>query len=152
MKLRKHFLLSACFALLGAGAVYAHSGATGIVKERMDAMKDIGKTMKSLGAMAKGEAAFNADTLKAAASSIKGHAGNIDRLFPDTKKSRKSHVTEAAPAIWEQKPEFIALANKMAEAAGGLETISSRSELGGQMKALAATCKGCHEKFRIKKH
>ncbi len=152
MKLRKHFLLSACFALLGAGAVYAHSGATGIVKERMDPMKDIGKTMKSLGAMAKGEATFSSDTVKAAAETITGHAGNFDRLFPDTKKSRKSHVTEAAPAIWTNKPEFLALAEKMAEAASGLETVAQRSELGSQMKTLADTCKGCHEKFRIKKN
>lgn len=151
MNLRKHLFLSLCFALLGAGAVFAHSGATGIVKERMEAMKAIGKTMKALGAMAKGDAAFSAAKMKAASETIKGHAGNIDRLFPDTKKSRKSHVTEAAPAIWEQKPEFLTLAKKMAEVAGGLETISSRNELGGQMKALAATCKGCHEKFRIKK-
>ena len=152
MNLRRHFILALCFALLGAGAVFAHSGATGIVKERMDAMKAIDKTMKELGATAKGEAAFSAAKMKAASTTIQEHAGNCDRLFPDTKKSRKSHVTEAAPAIWEQKPEFLALAKKMADAAGGLETIGSPSELGGQMKALAATCKGCHEKFRIKKN
>lgn len=152
MKHRKPFFLAICFALLGAGAVLAHSGATGIVKERMDAMKAIGKAMKSLGAMAKGEAAFDAGKVGAASKTISDHAGEFDRLFPDTKASRKSHVTEAAPAIWTDKPAFLALAKDLVEAAGALETVGARAELGAQMKALGATCKGCHEKFRIKKN
>lgn len=36
--------------------VSAHSGAKGIVKERMELMKDIGKAMKQLSAMARGKA------------------------------------------------------------------------------------------------
>ena len=152
MTVRKSLVLCFCFAFLGAGAVLAHRGATGIVKERMEAMKAIGKAMKALGAMAKGEAAFNAATVKTASKTIIGHAGDIDRMFPDNDKSRKSHVTEAAPAIWTDKPAFLALAEKMAEAAGGLESVSSQSELGGHLKTLGATCKGCHEKYRIKKN
>ena len=152
MKLRKPLALSFCFALLGAGAVFAHSGATGIVKERMDAMKAIGKAMKSPGAMAKGEAAFDVPEVQAASRVISGHAEAFDRLFPDTKASRKSHVTEAAPAVWTDKPAFLALAKELAEAADGLETVTARGELGPQMKALGDTCKGCHEKFRIKKN
>ena len=152
MNLHKPLALCLCLAFLGAGAVFAHTGATGIVKERMEAMKAIGKAMKALGAMAKGDAAFNAARIQAASKTITGHAGDFDRLFPDTNKSRKSHVSEAAPAIWTQKPEFLALAKKLADAAAGLEGISARGELGGQMKALGTTCKGCHEKFRIKKN
>ena len=95
MNLRKSLLLSFCIALMGAGAVFAHSGATGIVKERMQAMKAIGKSMKTLGAMAKGETGLSAAKLKAASQTISGHAAEFDRLFPNTKASRKSHVTEA---------------------------------------------------------
>ena len=129
-----------------------HSGATGIVKERMDAMKAIGKAMKTLGAMAKGEAAFDAPKVQAASKIISGHADALDRLFPDTKASRKSHVTEAAPAIWADKPAFLALAREMAQAADGLEKVGASGDLGASMKALGATCKGCHEKFRVKKN
>ena len=36
--------------------VYAHSGAKGMVKERMEMMKGMGDAMKTMGAMFKGEA------------------------------------------------------------------------------------------------
>ena len=145
-------LLAFCFALLGTTALWAHSGATGIVKERMDAMKDIGRAMKSLDAMAKGKASYSGADVSAASRTIKDHAAAFDRLFPDTKASRKSHVTEAAPAIWADKPAFLALARKMADAAHGLDTVSERNQLPERLKTLGATCKGCHEKFRIKKN
>ncbi|MEM8688592.1 MAG: cytochrome c [Pseudomonadota bacterium] len=146
------FFLAVCFALLGTGAVWAHSGATGIVKERMDAMKAISKAMRSLDAMAKGKTAFRKATVKVASRTIKEHATTFDRLFPDTNHSRKSHVTEAAPAIWADKPVFLALAQKMADAAKGLDAVSAHTQLPQHLRALGATCKGCHEKFRIKKN
>ena len=152
MTLPRLTALSLCFALLGAGTLWAHTGASGIVKERMDAMKAIGKAMKSLDAMAKGTAGYHADVVKAASRTIKGHAEAFDRLFPDTNDSRKSHVTEAAPAIWSDKPAFLALATELAEAATKLEDITERGQLPKHLKALGATCKGCHEKFRIKKN
>ncbi len=145
-------LIAVCFALLGSGALLAHSGATGIVKERMDAMKAIGKAMKSLDGMAKGKIAYDGATVKAASETIQQHADAVDRLFPDTKHSRTSHVTEAAPAIWADKPAFLALAQKMADAAARLETVSTHTQLPEHLKALGATCKQCHEKFRTKKN
>ncbi len=152
MKLYKSLLVGAVIAAFGAGGVLAHSGATGIIKERMDAMKAIGASMKSLGAMAKGEKPFDEKQVKTASETIIGHAGKIDEMFPDTQKSRKGHLTEAAPAIWDDKPAFLALAKDMADAARDMQSISAASDLGAPLKALGATCKGCHEKFRIKKH
>lgn len=152
MKLCRTLLVTATIAALGAGGVLAHSGATGIIKERMDAMKDIGKAMKSLGTMAKGEKPFSPEKVKAASETIIGHAGTIDRMFPDTEKSRKGHMTEAAPAIWEDKPAFLALAKEMADAAASLKAVSASGELGTPLGVLGKTCKSCHEKFRIKKN
>lgn len=152
MTLHKSLFITAVLGALSIGGVMAHTGATGIIKERMDAMKAIGKSMKSLGAMAKGEKPFQSGQVKSASETIIGHAGEIDKMFPDTEKSRKGHMTEAAPAIWEDKPAFLALAKEMADAARSLQSVSASSELGAPLKALGATCKGCHEKFRIKKN
>ena len=49
-------LLAATLALsVSCGLALAHSGATGIVKQRMDAMKDIAAQMKLIGAMVRAE-------------------------------------------------------------------------------------------------
>ncbi len=156
--MRKHFILATFGAGLlaaAAGGVHAHSGATGIVKERMEAMKAIGKEMKAMGAMAKGETAINEAAIKNASRTIVGHARKIDALFPDTKKSRNSHVSEAAPAIWGNKAEFAQLAERLANDAEGLVAIASTADrglLGKQLSMLGTDCKACHKKFRIKKN
>ena len=43
--------------VLASGTVYAHRGATGIVKKRMDAMTALGSAMKALTAMMRGKQA-----------------------------------------------------------------------------------------------
>ena len=151
MTLRKPALLALVLLTASTAGLLAHSGATGIVKERMEAMKAIGGAMKQLGAMAKGEAAFDQAKVMQASKTISGHAAEFDRLFPDTAKSRKSHVSEALPAIWEDKPAFLALAKELRQAASGLEAVTASAGLGASMKALGSTCKGCHQKFRLKK-
>ena len=138
-----------------SAGLLAHSGAKGIVKERMDAMKEIGKGMKALGAMAKGQAQLRESAIKAAARTISEHSARIGELFPDTPKSRKGHMTEAAPAIWENNADFLALAKQMAKNANDLNLAAAsldRAGLGKFVGKLAADCKSCHQKFRIKKN
>ncbi len=50
------------------GAVWAHSGATGLVATRMDAMKDIGKQVKSLARMIRGQIDFDRQAARRAAA------------------------------------------------------------------------------------
>lgn len=147
--------LVAALALGVSGGLHAHSGAMGIVKERMDVMKAIGKAMKSLGAMAKGEAKLREKRVRSAAKAIADHSAKIEALFPDTPKSRKGHLTEAAPAIWENNEEFLALTEQMAKNAQSLEAAADgldRKGLGKFVGKLANDCKACHQKFRIKKN
>ncbi len=148
-------LLAVALLVTGSAGLLAHSGAKGIVKERMEAMKAIGKAMKSLGAMAKGETKLRERNIRDAAATIASHAEKIGDLFPDAPNSRKSHVTEAAPTIWEYNQEFLKIANVLTKEAKSLNAIAAtkdRSQLGRQLGALGATCKSCHKKFRIKKN
>jgi len=46
-------------SFLLAGIVYSHTGATGIVKERMDAMLDMGDKSKLVADMFKGKSEFD---------------------------------------------------------------------------------------------
>ena len=54
----------------------AHSGATGIVKERMDAMSEMGKTIKELATMMRGEKAYDTNIVRTGAALIGKHSGD----------------------------------------------------------------------------
>ena len=85
--------------LLGiCGLVFAHSGATGIVKERMDLMKSIADQMKTVGKMIKGEEEFDVNRVVIAAGAIEAYAKLVPDLFPDGPVEAPS---EALPAIWQ---------------------------------------------------
>lgn len=156
-------------ALALSSAVFAHSGATGIVKERMDAMKAIGKAMKSLTVMMRGQAEYDADTVKQAAMVVQSHAGqDMTALFPAGSDHPPS---EALPAIWQDWPRFELMAGRLAVLAQGLEraadngiAAASDSPSEPDVETLASlpanqvftmltqSCSSCHDAFRLKKN
>ena len=137
--------------LLAASAALAHEGATGIVKQRMEAMKDIAASMKVVGTMVKGETAFDRDAVGEAARTIKGHAEAMPAQFPD---GSTQHPSEALPAIWRDWDAFTAIAARLAEHAGALADEAAAAESIDALKArfgeVAQTCKACHQDFRVK--
>ena len=88
---RPWLTVAALVLVLASGTVYAHRGATGIVKKRMDAMVSLGSAMKALTAMMRGKQAYDAERVKAHAGTIAGHgygrkAGRkADGAFPQRK-------------------------------------------------------------------
>ncbi len=56
-----------------AGQIMAHSGAMGIVKERMDAMTILGDRAKAVGDMLKGKTDFELTVVEAAAQAFVTH-------------------------------------------------------------------------------
>ena len=80
----------------------------------MELMKDIGKAMKSLGAMARGKVPLDSAKVKAAADSIAQHGQKIPALFP---KGSTKGVTEAGPRIWKDPEGFQKSTNEMVDAA-----------------------------------
>lgn len=98
---------------------WAHSGATGVVKERMDAMKEMREAVKRIKPMMSGEAAYDADVVRAAARVIDGHAG--DALTAQFPEGSVADPSEALPGIWTDWSRFATLARQLSEAARGLE-------------------------------
>ncbi|MGC9330061.1 MAG: cytochrome c [Candidatus Hinthialibacter sp.] len=99
-----------CAAGLAAGA-WAHSGAMGVVKERMDAMKAMGDAVKRIKPMMTGETAYDAVAVQAAARMIAQEAGTaIVAKFP---KGSGGGVSEALPAVWSERARFEALARDL---------------------------------------
>lgn len=145
-------LVVAVSVLLAAGPrpLGAHGGATGIVKERMDAMKRLGAAMKVLGAMVKGGRAFEPVAALDAARAISGHAGEaIVSQFPEGSDHPPS---EASPAVWGDPSGFRTRAREFSGASRRLEAAVDGADVPDDyvaaLRATAAACKACHERFR----
>lgn len=115
---KKFWIATAITVSFGAAAL-AHSGATGIVKERMDGMSAMGKAVKGLSPIMRGKEDYDADAVRAAAEVFIAHAGEeMVKLFPEGSNDMPS---VALPAIWEEPEEFAALAEKLQVYATGLK-------------------------------
>lgn len=132
--------------------VAAHSGATGIVKERMDGMKAIASAAKTISKLDWNALETSRAELKRSAGVLQKHAGEMVALFP---KGSIKGPSEATQDIWDRPEEFAALARKLETAAGSLLTLSStamsKSDIAPAFGDVAATCKACHGDFRKKK-
>lgn len=152
---RNLFLLAAT-GIIGLGLgfqVAAHSGAAGIVKVRMEMMKDIGANLKVLGGMLKGSVPFDAGKAAIAAKTISDHGATIPGSFPN---GSVDHPSEALPAIWVDWKKFEAISANLTQnasaLAGKLPVAESMQDVKPEFLAIAATCKSCHQTFRLKKN
>lgn len=137
----RRFLIA--FALIGTAA-FAHQGATGIVKERMDAMSELGKSMKALAGAIK---ASDAAEIKTLAQAIEKHGGqSMLEQFPNGSLSK---VSEATPAVWQDWEGFSKLAFQLEAQAQSLAANPGKAE--AIFAQLGNTCKACHKDYRIKK-
>lgn len=144
----RRVLLAVAFTALVPVAVLAHVGATGIVLERMEAMKEIADGLKAISPMAKGEADFDADEVRAVAAMIERHAREMPDLFPE---GSLQHVSEARPEIWDDWDRFVGYARDMEQAASAMAEVEDAEAFAASMREIGATCKSCHEAFRIEK-
>ena len=134
--------------LLG-GLAFAHSGATGIVKERMETMKAIGTEMKTIASMVRGRVDFEAETMERSALQLESHAREIPELCPPDTNAAPS---EALAGIWTDWDRFTDIARELEESAAGLAANAGAANdaeaIAGEFRAISETCRSCHESFR----
>jgi len=134
--------------LITSAAVYADGHA---ISSRQGMMKNVGASMKIAGAMMKGKMPFDSIAAELAMRTMNSTAHGLQFVFPDG--TQTGGDTEAAPAIWSDRAGFNAAAAKFATDTGAAATAATKGE--GEFKAafgmVASNCKGCHEKYRIKK-
>lgn len=137
---------------MSTAALFAHSGATGIVKERMDAMKSIASHMKIIGQMVSGQKTMKPKKLSTAANEIKHHAVAVKSMFPEGSDHSPSEV---APEIWTNSVEFNLELERFEQAAATFakraEEATATDSLAAPFAELGGTCKSCHQQFRIEK-
>ncbi len=136
---------------LGSSQALAHSGATGIVKERMDLMKQVGKDMKLLKAMVRGNTDYDPQLVGRISSSLHEAAKQIPGQFPE---GSLQHPTEARPKIWQQWDKFSDYVRQLEDESlrlGQVAASGDRQSIQNQFRQLNKTCLGCHKSFRTKK-
>ena len=125
--------------------LYAHEGAKGIIKERMDKFKMSKNLMKKIN---KGLQNDNFIIIEKSAQTLLNWSKEMSNYFPEGSDNPPS---EASSDIW-LDPEGFKIAIKNFELAS-LELITQSKNENFDMtvssfRDLAKTCKGCHQKFR----
>jgi len=147
----KILIIATSVAVALTVAAFAHGGAAGIVKQRMDGMMAMGKALTAVGDMFKGKVKFDPEQVSGSADIVREHAAKMGKLFPDTKASREGKGTEALPVIWEKMDEFLALADDLDARAVDLKAVSQtgdKRKIRIEFAKLSRTCASCHTDFR----
>jgi cytochrome c556 len=142
--------IAVAVAIGGASSLcLAHSGASGVVKERMDLMKDMADSMKAMGAMFKGETAFDPAMVAKQAGFLADHAPMIPDMTPE---GSNDHPSEALPAIWQAWDDYVtdseALAAESAKLVDIVNNGADQAAARDQFLKLSKTCGTCHDRFR----
>ena len=148
MNIKKLFI---CFNLIlflnifSFTQLYAHEGAKGIIKERMDKFKMSKNLMKKIN---KGLQNDNFIIIEKSAQTLLNWSKEMSNYFPEGSDTPPS---EASSDIW-LDPEGFKISIKNFELAS-LELITQSKNENFDMtvnsfRDLAKTCKGCHQKFR----
>lgn len=127
----------------------AHSGATGVVKERMALMSSLGEAMKAMAAMFKKQIPYDSAALARHAATISQGTDAMTGLFPHGSIDKPS---KALPAIWDDWPAFEQLTRELNSASARLAEIAPDAgprQARRQFAQVAHTCSACHERFRI---
>jgi len=135
--------------LVSGNALLAHEGATGIVKQRMDEMEQIGRAVKRINDRLESKRGL-ADIARDA-EEIRAAASRMPSLFP--LGSRDGH-SDATPAVWERWPQFVAAAEALETAAEKLAATARsgpEASIAAQFRSTTRACSGCHDVFRSKR-
>ena len=128
------------------GNAFAHSGATGIVKERMDLFKRNKDNLKAINAHIRDG---DVDAIIPLADEIRDWAARMPDYFPAGSDQKPS---EAAPAIWSDFDGFKKAAEDNQRAAEMLVVAAKSGDMDtviSGFKSVAATCKSCHNAFKL---
>jgi len=132
-------------------AALAHEGhehATGVVRERMELMTDMGKRLLAISKRLRANKEL--ERIGPDARAIKEASGKIAAQFPS---GSTQFPTAAKPIVWQQWSDFTEKAKKLEIEAEKLSTANPAdgNTLREQFRAVAFACDGCHETYRVPK-
>jgi len=133
-------------ALTPAGL--AHEHATGVVKERMDGMAAMAKSMKSIAQRIK--AGRNLGAIRTDAEAMQSLTPKFAEWFP---RGSNQHPSEARPEIWQNWSDFESKGHALELEVTKLATIDTGNPAAvtAQVRSVNQACGACHELYRQKK-
>ncbi len=143
----KHALGAALVTALAAATASMAGSSTDAIKDRQQAMKDVGGAMQTLGAIAKKEAPFEAGVVEHNAGIIADALKKAAALFPAG--SDKGDVeTWSMPEIWSDRADFDQKLEAAEVEAVALRSVSVESAFLPALGKLGNACKACHQTYR----
>ena len=151
--MKKSLLATGVALALGVGIAanaMAQAKPDVLVAQRQAAMKLQGKYLGPIGAMMKGAAPYNADTVALNATFLE----NLSRMpWDGFQPSTSGEKSAAKPEIYKDMAKFRAAADmleaatvKLGAAARAKDEAGVRASFGG----VAKSCGSCHDEFRVK--
>ena len=148
MKRASTVLLAAGGACLALSMAFSAVSAGNPVEDRQATMKAVGQSMKEAAGI-NTPATFDAAKAKTLMDGVAANAKKLHGLYPAG--SDKDAKTEADPKIWQNKADF----DKRLSEMGALATAAGKTTTAETFKpayaAVGATCKSCHDVYRMKK-
>ena len=148
MKTNKIFIMINSLILLvfvSVNPIFAHEGATGVIKERMDKFK-MSKTMMKQINIGLRENDF--ENIEKSAQKLLSWSKEMSKYFPEGSDVSPS---EASKNIWLDPNGFSNAIKNFEEASLELVNQAQTENSDASIQAfrnLANTCKGCHQKFK----
>lgn len=134
-------------AALAVGATFAYAQNLNVIKERKESMKAVGGGAGVGGKIMKGEEKFDLAKVHASLKTYQEQAAKQKGFYGDDAKT--GGETEALPAIWEKKADFLARFDKFAaDAKAGAEAIKDEASFKTEWPKVMANCGGCHKEYR----
>ncbi|WP_420549694.1 c-type cytochrome [Curvivirga sp.] len=141
------FVTGLVSAIFLTGTVFAHEGATGVVKERMDMMENLKSVMKTLAPMVKGQKEMDSQVVIEQAKIIRQNTGEV--LLSKFPKDSIHGPSEALPEIWQEWDKFKGYNTKLSELGMALnEAAGDPDAVIATFKAIGGTCGACHKQFK----
>jgi len=147
----KHALAVALVAALAVAGAAAAASSTDVIKDRQQAMKDVGGAMQNLAAIAKKETPFEAELVKKNAGIIAEALKKSADLFPEG-SDKGDLETWAEAEIWSESADFEKKLETGVAEALALQSVVDEAAFPPALGMLGNACKACHQTYRRPKN
>jgi cytochrome c556 len=130
-------------SVVGASLAVVHADA---YQDRHMLMEGINDAMKPLAAIAKKQAPFDAQVVKANATTVAGNLKKAHGLFPPGSGGGESL---AKPEIWTDREGFDQQMKDAQAAAVALQSVKDEAAFLPALRTLGGSCKSCHDMYRL---
>lgn len=138
---------AALLAALVAAATSVASSSTDVIRDRQQAMKDVGGAMQNLATIAKKETPFEAGVVRENAAVIAEALKRSADLFPEG-SDKGAAETWAKPEIWSRRGDFSKKLETAQAEAVAMQSVGTESAFSPALAKLGDACKACHQAYR----